>query len=65
MGRTTEGCSRQATWAASAVRSGGGMAFWMEGRLMTRTDLGLWKLGGVLSRRLSWASCGKAIAGMY
>ena len=27
---------------------------------MTRTDLGLWKEGGVLRRRLRASSCGKA-----
>ena len=56
---------RQATWLGSAGRSGGEGEDWTAGRPMTRTDLGLWKEGGVLSRRFIASFCGKAMAGMY
>ena len=49
----------------SAGRRGGGTAAWMAGRPMTMTDLGLWKEGGVLRRRLRLSPLGKAMAGMY
>jgi hypothetical protein len=65
MGRTTEGLRRQATWLASAGRSGGGTAVCTEGSAMTSTDLGLWNDGGVLRRRFMASACGKLMAGMY
>ena len=65
MGKATVGLRRQVTALASAGRSGGGTAFWMEGRPMTNTDLGLWKEGGAFRRRLRASASGKAMAGMY
>ena len=65
MGRTIFGLRRQEMWLGSAGRSGGRTAFWTAGRPMTMTDLGLWKLGGVLRRRLRLSFEGKPMAGMY
>src|SRR6266851_525493 len=64
-GRTMEGLRRQVTTLGSAGRRGGGTAAWMAGRPMTMTDLGSWKEGGVLRRRLRASSLGKEMAGMY
>ena len=51
-----------------AGRSGGACAGAMAGMPMTMTDLGLWKEGGVLRRRLRLSGLwelGAAMAGMY
>src|ERR1700749_4099670 len=62
-GMTTPGLARQETSDGSLGRSGGGVVAWMDGRPMTITDLGLWKDGAMLRRRLSSCCWGNATAG--